>query len=110
MSEDLERYAGCAAFLAIVLNRYPRGSGNRDNICLALAGTLIRAGFTDDEVDSWLTHVASLAEDEEASKRGGKAAASREKWEAGDELGGSRPSANSLPLSQWKRRCENGLA
>lgn len=42
---ELERYAGCVAFLAVILNRYPRGSGNRDNICLALTGTLVRAGF-----------------------------------------------------------------
>lgn len=85
--KELERYAGCVAFLAIVLNRYPRGSGNRDNICLALTGTLIRAGFTDDEIDSWVKHVASLSGDEEADKRG-KSAASRAKFDAGEETWG----------------------
>jgi hypothetical protein len=70
---ELERYAGCVAALAVILNRYPRGSGNRDNICLALTGTLIRAGFTDAEIDGWVAHIASLAGDEEAGKRGGLA-------------------------------------
>ncbi|KKM57834.1 hypothetical protein LCGC14_1550280, partial [marine sediment metagenome] len=57
-------------------------------ICLALTGTLIRAGFTDAEIDDWVAHIASLAGDEEADKRGGKAAASREKFEAGEETWG----------------------
>lgn len=85
---ELERYAGCTAFLAAVLNRYPRGAGNRDNICLALTGTLIRAGFMDEEIDAWVTHLATLASDEEADKRGGKAAASREKFETSEETWG----------------------
>lgn len=85
---ELERYAGCVASLAVILNRYPRGSGNRDNICLALTGTLIRAGFADEEIDAWVTHVAALAGDEEAEKRGGKAAASRTKFDAGEETWG----------------------
>lgn len=85
---ELERYAGCVAFLAAILNRYPREAGNRDNICLALTGTLVRAGFTDEEIDGWVTQLASLAGDEEAGKRGGKAAASRERLEAGEETWG----------------------
>jgi hypothetical protein len=85
---ELERYAGCVAALAVILNRYPRGSGNRDNICLALTGTLIRAGFTDAEIDVWVAHIASLAGDEEAGKRGGKATASREKFDAAEETWG----------------------
>lgn len=84
---ELERYCGCVAALAIVLNRYPRGSGNRDNICLALTGALIRAGYTDTEIDSWVTHIAALAGDEEADKRG-KAAASRAKFDEGEETWG----------------------
>ncbi|MGH6763015.1 MAG: bifunctional DNA primase/polymerase [Phyllobacterium sp.] len=84
---ELERYAGGVAFLAVILNRYPRGAGNRDNICLALTGTLIRAGFSDEEIDAWVTHLASLANDEEADKRG-KAAASREKIEADEAAWG----------------------
>jgi hypothetical protein len=105
---ELERYAGCVASLAVILNRYPRGSGNRDNICLALTGTLIRAGFADEEIDAWVTHVAALAGDEEAEKRGGKAAASRAKFDTGEETWGFRRSANSSGSSRWKRPCENG--
>ncbi|TVR12263.1 MAG: hypothetical protein EA385_00040, partial [Salinarimonadaceae bacterium] len=85
---ELERYAGCVASLSIILNRYPRGAGNRDNICLALTGTLVRAGFPDEVIDAWVMHIASLAGDEEAAKRGGKAAASREKFDAGEETWG----------------------
>lgn len=86
-AEELERYAGCTAFLAVILNRYPRSPGNRDSVCLALAGTLVRAGFSDEEIDGWVKHLAGLADDEEADKRG-KAAASREKIDAGEAAWG----------------------
>ncbi len=86
--DDLERRAGCVAFLAVIVNKYPRVAGNRDNICLALTGALVRAGISDEEADRWVGLVASLAGDEEADKRGGKAMASREKHDAGEQVWG----------------------
>lgn len=85
---DLERRAGQVAFLAVIVNKYPRAAGNRDNVCLALTGALVRAGVPDEETDRWVGLVASLAGDEEADKRGGKAMASREKHEAGEQIWG----------------------
>ena len=73
--EHLVRMAGLVATLAVVLNRYPRTGGDRDNVCMALTGALLRAGFSPDESDMAVTSVAELADDEEAAKRGGKAAA-----------------------------------
>jgi len=106
---ELERYAGCVAFLAVILNRYPRGSGNRDNICLALTGTLIRAGFTDEEIDAWVTHIATLAGDEQAEKRGGKAAASREKFEAGEETWGLPTLCEFLGIEPMEKKLREWL-
>ena len=42
----------------------------------------------DEETDRWVALVAKLAGDEEADKRGGKAAASREKHDAGEQIWG----------------------
>lgn len=86
--EDISRRAGVTAALAVVLSKYPPTRGNRDNICLALTGVLVRAGWGDDDVDRWVEHVATLASDEEAAKRGGKAAATRERLDAGEEVWG----------------------
>lgn len=86
--DDLERRAGQVAFLAVIVNKYPRVAGNRDNVCLALTGALVRAGISDEKADRWVGLVASLGGDEEADKRGGKAAASREKYEAGEQIWG----------------------
>lgn len=86
--DDLERRAGCVAFLAVIVNKYPRVAGNRDNVCLALTGALVRAGISDEEADRWVGLVASLAGDDEADKRGGKAMASREKHDAGEQVWG----------------------
>jgi hypothetical protein len=87
-AEFLERRAGVTASLAVIYAKYPSLPGNRDNICLALTGALVRAGFDDDDVDRWVEHVATLAGDEEAAKRGGKAAATRFRLEAGEEVWG----------------------
>lgn len=86
--DDMLLRAGVTAVLAVVLSKYPRVAGNRDNICLALTGALVRAGFDDETVDRWIVHVAELAGDEEATKRGGKASATRQRLEAGNDVWG----------------------
>lgn len=86
--DDLERRAGHVAFLAVILKAYPRSAGYRDDACLALTGTLLRAGIDGADVDRWVELVASLAGDEEAAKRGGKAAASKAKLDAQEEVWG----------------------
>lgn len=86
--DDILLRAGVTAVLAVVLSKYPRVAGNRDNICLALTGALVRAGSDDETVDRWVGHVAELAGDEEATKRGGKASATRQRLESGDDVWG----------------------
>lgn len=85
---EVRERARLIAFLAVVLRAYPRGEGNRDTICLALAGTLIRCGLTDDQVDDAVALVARLAGDEEADRRRGKATPSRAKIDAGEPATG----------------------
>ncbi|HVW57835.1 MAG TPA: bifunctional DNA primase/polymerase [Rhizobiaceae bacterium] len=87
-ADDLERRGGLCAALAVVLNVYPRVPGDRDNVCLALTGALVRVGLEDNEVDHLVALVAHLAGDDEASKRGGKAAATRAKIAADEPTWG----------------------
>ena len=84
----LRQRAGLVAFLAVVVFCYPKTAGNRDEVCLALTGVLVRAGFADGEIDQWVELVATLAGDDEADKRGGKSEATRAKHEAGDQVWG----------------------
>jgi hypothetical protein len=85
---QLRRVCGTVAFLAVLLRFYPRVPGDRDNICLAAAGALARAGFSSNDVDDWIALVARLAGDEEWQQRGGKAEASRHRIEAGETTWG----------------------
>lgn len=84
--ESLRRICSFIAFMSVILNRYPKVSGNRDEICMALTGTLIRADFSDDEINRSIEMIAELAGDEEAKKRGGKAVATREKIASGEQV------------------------
>jgi putative DNA primase/helicase len=77
----LVKLCGLTAFLAVVVRYYPRETGARDEVCLALAGSLVAAGYMDDEIGRYVELVARLAEDDEWAKRNGerKAANTREK-------------------------------
>lgn len=85
--EAITKRAGLLAFLSVVLRRYPRVQGNRDDVCMALAGALIDAGLPDDEADGCIRAVAKLADDEDYRSRG-KAARTRTTKEAGGEYTG----------------------
>ncbi|GMV70291.1 MAG: hypothetical protein DYG93_13125 [Leptolyngbya sp. PLA2] len=85
---ELAREVGRMAALAVVLRAYPRVSGSRDDVCMALTGALIDAGIADDDVDRLVRLVAKLADDEEHARRGGKASATRAKKEAGEPCTG----------------------
>lgn len=87
-AEDIVRRAGLVSFLAVIANKFPKTAGNRDEVCLALTGVLVRTGASDIEIDHWVTLVAQIAGDEEADKRGSKAAATREKLDAGEQVWG----------------------
>jgi hypothetical protein len=85
---DLNKEVGRMAALAVILRAYPRVSGSRDDVCMALTGALIDAGMTDEEVGRLVRLVAKLADDEEHAKRGGKASATRTKKESGEPCTG----------------------
>ena len=74
---ELERRCALLAVLAVVLRAYPRSSGDRNEVCLALAGTLLRAGCDEAEADDIIESVAALAGDEEAGNRRCAAATAR---------------------------------
>lgn len=85
--------AKLTAFLAVIYARYPRTAGNRDEVCMALAGTLLRAGVAADRTDHLVTGLARLAGDEEAGKRA-KAAQTEDKQK------------NNEPTTGLTRLCE----
>ena len=85
--EELRWRAGILALLSVVLATYP-AQGNRDNVCMALAGTLVRLGVEADLADDLIVTVARLAGDEEHEKRRGKARAAANKIAAGEEVTG----------------------
>ena len=85
--KDLVKRAGLCAFLAIVLKKYPTQQGTRDEVCLALAGTLMRADIEPDEADDLIVYIAEQKGDNEAHKRR-KSHASKERLDADEEVSG----------------------
>jgi hypothetical protein len=85
---ELARRCGLLAALSAIAMHYPKVAGERDEICLILTGVLVRCELSDDEVDQLVVAIATVAGDDEAEKRGGKAEASREKVEAGEPAWG----------------------
>jgi hypothetical protein len=84
---ELQVKAKVLALLSVVLAAYP-SKGSRDNVCMALAGTLARLGLDPEEADELIFTVARLANDEEAEHRRGKARAAADKIAAGEEVTG----------------------
>ena len=85
-AEDALKRAGLIAFLSVVARFYP-AQGTRDDTCMALAGSLLGAGLSAEEVNKCVILVASIAGDEEAAKRG-KAGPTEAKMEAGEPTTG----------------------
>lgn len=82
-AEELLRLCGIIAFLSAVAMAYPQVAGQRDEVCMMIAGVLVRAGLDDAMIDDLIACVASLAGDEEAKKRRGKASATHARIDAG---------------------------
>lgn len=78
--------AGLLAFLSVVLHFYP-AQGSRDDVCMALSGSLLAAGLAPGEADRCIVAVAEAAGDEEAAKRG-KAVQTAAKMEEGEAATG----------------------
>jgi hypothetical protein len=84
---DLQRAVREVAAASILARHWP-SKGARDDAALALTGGLLRAGWTDEKIGTFIEAVAVAANDEEARSRAGKAAATRRKQEAGKKTTG----------------------
>lgn len=78
---------GLIAFLAIVERNYPRSSGNRDDVSLALAGALLNMGVEIALADDLIVGIASRCGDDEAEQRA-KARQTHDKRAAGEPVVG----------------------
>ena len=103
--DDLHRRAGLLAFLSVVACAYPRESGNRDEVCMALAGTLARLNVSAEIADEWIVAIAELAGDEEAEQRAGKVEPAAERLADGEEIVGLPRLIELLSLD----KCEKAI-
>lgn len=67
--DQLIRDAGLTAFLAVVARVYPKTPSHRSDVCLALAGTLLRAGYHPNCADIYIEKLAWVGGDEEFDRR-----------------------------------------
>lgn len=86
--EEILLAGGTIAFLSVIAMAYPKVAGQRDEICLILAGVLVPLGYNDEAVDDLTECVARLGGDEEAEKRRGKATTTRARYEEGENTWG----------------------
>lgn len=107
--DELIKHCGLLALLAVVAMAYPDGAGQRDEICMILCGVLIRAGLSDDLVNALTEKVALLGGDEEAAKRTGKAAATRERLESGRTTWGLPELCERLGLQELQKLLRSWL-
>jgi hypothetical protein len=68
-SEQITQYVGLLAFTSIILNYYPSKSGERNDVCDAITGVLLRASFGTEDIDTTVTFIAQHCGDEEYRKR-----------------------------------------
>lgn len=106
---ELLQQCGLIAALSTITMAYPKVAGERDEVCLILTGVLIRAGLDDEEIDLLVPTVAALAGDDEAEKRGGKASASRQKIDAGENTWGLPELCKRLGLEDLEPKLRDWL-
>lgn len=102
-ADELKHKCGLIAFLTTVVAFYPQAAGQRDEICMVLTGILIRAGLDDDTVNFLTEKVASLAGDDEAAKRTGKAEATRNRIDAKEPVWGLPQLCERLKLQDLEK-------
>lgn len=85
---ELWKFAALIAFLADVSNLYPREKTNRNDICLALAGTFFAAGFEAERTRELIQAIARVADDEETRKRASDIVRQKAKYEADEPVTG----------------------
>jgi hypothetical protein len=93
-SADLERAVAKLAAAALLAQHWP-GTGSRDDAAMALCGMLVRAGWSDEEIDHFAQVTAQAGGDEQWRQRG-KARHSREQLAAGKRVTGAPKLADLL--------------
>lgn len=113
---DLSRAVRRLAAACLVARHYP-AAGSRHRLALALAGALLRAGWSVDEAQHFVGAVASAAGDDEADDRIRCVETTHEKIEAGEAVTGTPTLAELLDakltrkLAGWlELRGENASA
>lgn len=95
--------AGLIAALAFFWRHYP-GKGSRDDFATALIGALIRGGWTDEQVEWFVSKLAVAAGDDEPDMRSSKCEDTRKRLREGKKVRGlnSMPSLLGVP-PEWIR-------
>ncbi|PZP54864.1 MAG: hypothetical protein DI586_08630 [Micavibrio aeruginosavorus] len=103
---ELCKAAALIASCCLLFNHWP-SKGSRHEVSLAFAGLLIKAGYSQDEVERAVYEVAKAAGDEEALKRRAAAQDSAIKFLSGQSVSGITRLKELLPekaikcLSKW---------
>ena len=78
------------ASAALLARHWPKAAGSRQDVALALAGRLLRAGWDEDRTGWLIGKVAAAGGDDEASKRATAAGYTAKRLAAGDNATGWR--------------------
>lgn len=87
--DELSRRVGRLAAAALLVRHWPREKGSRHDIANALAGMLVRGGWSDGDVSAFVSAVATGAGDEEARSRAKSAATTARKHGMGGRTTGT---------------------
>ena len=85
--EELMASVGRLAAATLLAIKWPE-KGSRDEVAMALAGTLLRGGWDVEETRNFIEAVAQAGGDDEVPMRGSKAASTKATLDAGDEATG----------------------
>ncbi|MEP1943613.1 MAG: hypothetical protein ABJJ03_10950, partial [Sulfitobacter sp.] len=117
-AEAIVHAFGTYAALAVISRFYP-GEGARDEFALALTGCMVRAGWPEDAVSSFMTYLCRLTGDNEVKMRSEKARRAIKRLEAGRKVAGIPKAAElmGIPIEWmqeiaiwlgWKKRNPKG--
>jgi hypothetical protein len=91
---------------ATLIARHWPNQGSRNPTALALAGTLLQAGWDEAEVEDFISSVAQAAGDEESRARKGAARATRKRIKKGSTITGRPSLGKLLGVTVVERVCE----
>ena len=100
-AESIERTFGTYAAFAVLARFYP-GQGRRDDFAMALTGCMVRAGWTEEQVKTFISHLCRAVGDTEIKMRSEKAYRSLKRLEAGRKVAGIPKAAELMGIPvEW---------